>query len=474
MFPNVPRATLLTWLLGLVVFLVALGLRGYYLHEYQFIDSGPNQVWQVQGRGLVVMPPNTTELDQLVANCRKDGLLLGYQCRAPLGPDKDEIAAHRMPGYIFLRVGIEEASTMVNEYFAITPAASVRYVQVLLGAFTCLLYYMIAWRAFGQNLLVALLAGLGTACYPLWIISVGELEDGVLTSFLLAWSLYLSISIGHRGGSGRSLLLGLVLAAMSLTRAALLPLAVVIQLWFFLRSRRVSGGGMCSVLLLLGFAGGLAPWVFHCYQLHKAPVPVTSAAWLHVWIGNNEASDGGDYQWSMKRALDPKLARDPSMIRDPQLLTHLQETPQVDRYALLAEPVLREIVEKPWEACKHRLKAFLQFTIGTNALSGSFFGAGEVTATPPAWLKPVLVASLMTILGLAVLGWRWSYGWKGRSAPLSLAVFWLPLPYLLSHAGQWHASRLPLDGVIITLATIGLLGMLPGFGSTILAGDLQE
>lgn len=462
MMLNMKRATLLTYLLGLLVFVAALSSRVYYLHEFQCLEGQPNQVWQVQGRGLVVQPPQTTDLDQLVNNCRKYGVPGGYQSAAPLGPDLEEPTAHRAPLYPVFRTGVEQGAEFVNPYLPVSSMAGLRYVQALLGSLTCLLYFLIAWRAFGQNHLLALAAGLLTAFYPMWILNVAECEDGTLTSFLVAWSLFLSVSIGQRGGAIRSLLLGLVLAALSLTRAALLPFAVVLQLWLFLRSRRFNGGWMCGLLTLIGFAGGLAPWVFYCHQTFKAPVPIVTTAWFHLWVGNNEASDGAGYQWSMKKRLDP------------QLVSKLEKTPQQDRYELLAEPVLREISEKPWETCKRRLKALCQFLLGSSTFTGPRFSPGEAAIKPPEWVKPALFGSLTAMLGLALLGWRWSYGWKDQSAPVSLAIFWIPLPYLLSHAEQLHAARLPLDGVLILMSALGLLGLLPGIGQGVRAGERAE
>lgn len=462
---NATRATLITWLLGLVVFLTALTGRIYYLHEFQMLDAGPNQVWQVQGRGLIVLPPQVTEMDQLVANTKKDGILSGFQCRTPLGPDKDELTVHQAPLYPLFRAGVELGAEKVNEYLAITAGAGVRYLQALLGSLTCLLYYIIAWRAFGQNHLLALAAGLMTAVYPMWIVNVAELEDGVLSSFLLAWSLSLGVRIGQRGGVTRSLLWGIVLAALTLTRAAMLPFAVVVQLWFFLRCKRVPQGWLCGVLTLAGFAAGLTPWVLHCYETFKTPVPIVSSAWFHVWVGNNEASNGADYQWSMKKNLERV---------DPVLVKTLESMPPQDRYSQLAEPVLREITEKPWETCKRRFKAFMQYMVGSNAISGTHFWPGEAAVKPQIWVRSALLGPLALILALAVLGWRWSYGWKYHSAPISLALFWIPVCYVLSHAGQLHGARLPLDGVLILMAAVGVVGMLPGFGSSLLAGENAE
>ena len=66
---------------------------------------------------------------------------------------------------------------------------------------------------------------------------------------------------------------------------------------------------------------------------------------------------------------------------------------------------------------------------------------------------------LMTILGL--LGWRWSYAWRAESMPAVLAMIWIPLPYVLGHAGALSGPRLPLDGVLLCYTAFALLCFVP-------------
>jgi hypothetical protein len=454
-------ANLLTYLFGLLVLLAALGARYYYLSEYQFLDAEPNKVWQVQGRGMVTVPPDRTTTDQLVENIKKDGLA-GFVARTPLGPDKDEATAHVAPLYPLFRAGIEKLATDYKDSVPATPVAAVRWVQLLLGGLTCLCYYIVAWRAFGQHQLLALLVGLVAAFYPYWIINTAELEDGVLATFLLSWSLSLGVRVGNRGGVIRGFLLGVVLAALALTRASLLPFAIIVQLWFFLRCRSVPSGWVAAFLCLIGFLGGLAPWAYHCFTVFKQPIPIVNSAWLDTWVGNNSGTDGGPYQWSMKKRLDPALAK------------KLEDAPVTERYALLADAVTTEIIEKPADTAKRRLRAGLQFLFGTPTMTGTLFWPGDKTTPAPLWLRPVLLLSLVAIYAFALLGWRWSYGWKQQSSPLALAIFWVPLPYLLTHADQLHASRLPWDGVLIVLAVLGLLSLLPYLGSRLLRGEAHS
>ena len=73
-----------------------------------------------------------------------------------------------------------------------------------------------------------------------------------------------------------------------------------------------------------------------------------------------------------------------------------------------------------------------------------------------------------TILGL--LGWRWSYGWRRLAMPASLALIWVPLPYLFGHAEALHGPRLPLDGVLLCYAAFALMCMTPTVGGFLFHG----
>jgi hypothetical protein len=65
------------------------------------------------------------------------------------------------------------------------------------------------------------------------------------------------------------------------------------------------------------------------------------------------------------------------------------------------------------------------------------------------------------MLLLSLLGWRWSYPWRKQMRLATLAAVWLPLPYLLSHAGALSGPRLPLDGVLICLSAFAVGCILP-------------
>src|SRR5258708_281919 len=79
----------------------------------------------------------------------------------------------------------------------------------------------------------------------------------------------------------------------ALVRAAFLPFAFVALAWFLLRTRRLPSGWLGAILSFLGFVTGVTPWMIRNYQVFNEPTPIVDSAYLHVWMGNNPAADGG-------------------------------------------------------------------------------------------------------------------------------------------------------------------------------------
>jgi hypothetical protein len=74
----------------------------------------------------------------------------------------------------------------------------------------------------------------------------------------------------------------------------------------------------------------------------------------------------------------------------------------------------------------------------------------------------VLEITLLVLVILGLLGWRWTYAWRSSAMPSSLAMIWVALPYILSHAEALSGPRLPLDGVLLCYAAFALACLLPG------------
>jgi 4-amino-4-deoxy-L-arabinose transferase-like glycosyltransferase len=393
--------------------------------------------------------PAPSDLDVLIHHVRERGW---FGCQAPFAP-AEEATAHTSPGYPWL-VGL------LGRFVAEARLDSmVRWGQVGLGTLTAMLYFFFARRAF-RSLLVGTLAGLFAALHPFWIIDTATIDDGTLCTFALAACLFLGGQAGEKGGAFASLLFGLALAGLALVRAAMLPFSFVAVVWFLLRSRTLPRGWLCALLAFLGFANGLAPWTVRNIQLFKEPVPIVSSAYLHLWVGNNPQATGGpatEQTWQSAPVDEMKAIPN-----------------QPARYALLGKEVSREIREDPANTLRRRMMAALMFFVGDRWLKDGTLA--EVTPSGaenmPEWLKDAypttLQAVLLAMLGLSILGWRWTYGWRWESVIAVLAMLWVPIPYILGHAEGLSGPRLPLDGVLLCYAAFALCCLIPGINGPLL------
>jgi hypothetical protein len=460
-------------LLFLFILAVAFAVRAGFLLTFTS-PQRPSGWLQVQDPSPPVPDKkDATELSELWHNFKDDK---GFACRAPFA-DKEELTAHTSPGYPLL------LGALGRLFDDATLETLVRWLQAVLGTLTAGWYFLFARRAF-HSLFVAALAGLFCAAHPFWVLDTGTLEDGTLASFLLALGIFLGARGIQTGGPLSSLLYGLTMAALAMVRAACLPFAFVAVAWYLLRSRSVTRGWLCALLAFLGFVNGLVPWTVRNFQVFNEPVPIVDSAYYHLWIGNNPEATGGPVTAvAVKNAIDQEQRENPDR--------KLADMSQPERYAQLGRMVRDYWRENSLRAVQLRVWAALDFWMGER-----WFKTGELASeAPPAVVKKdednseqtvtmpsiwqrsypgILHGALLGMFVLAALGWRWSYGWRREAMPLSLAVIWIPLPYILSHAESLSGPRLPLDGVLLCYAAFAVGCFVPGVAGHLFAGGKES
>lgn len=429
------RFALMDGLLLIAVVAVAAGARAGYL--ITCADYARND-----GPLRVETPP--PDLDNLVKNL-KNGW--HFAVNTPLREESQE-TAWVAPGYPYATAAV---GRLVDD--AALPS-TMRWIQCGLGALTAGLYFLFARRAFRSSI-VAILAGLLCALHPFWILDTAALADGVMATFLLALVMFFGVRAGQTSCAISSLLYGLSLAVLTLVRAALLPFAFVALAWFLWRSRILPRGWLAALLALLGFVNGLAPWTVRNWQLFEKVVPIVESTYYHLWVGNKppaiEEPDKAD-----RADVDVPLAKLEQIGAEWQTLD-----------GHYAHEIWRAMSTQPAETVRRRLRAGLDFVFGEHWFTKEQFaeptGSEEIEPTWLAWTYPILLESTMLVLlTLGLLGWRWTYGWRTNAMPSSLAVMWIPLPYVLSHAEALSGPRLPLDGVLLCYTAFALACLLPG------------
>ncbi len=436
---------------------IAGGARFWYLQECmdQAKLKTPPYVAQDSWRMVqTAKGDQKTELDLLVMNIQEDRT---FATIAPLSQEQED-TAHVAPGYPWMLALLYQ---VVNEEDFIP---FLRWIQAGLGALTAGFYFLFARWAF-RNVLVAFLTGILCALHPLWIVNTGQVNDGVLASFLLAGALMFGTRAGLLGEAFSSLVYGLALAGLTLVRAVMLPFAIVGLLWFLFRCRSLHRGWLCALLVVLGFANGVAPWTVRNYQVFGDIVPVADSTFLHLYKGNNSFSTGG-----------PQSDANLVVSLEPERLAELRaEESQPQRYQMLATDIVDYVNHHPVETIRTRINSTLFFFLGQQWFSGGQQGeTSSASEHVPDWLYEnyalILNSVLLGMLLLGLLGWRWTAAWRKDGGLAGLAAMWIPLPYILSHAEYLWGPRLPMDGIILCFAAFAVVYMIPGVRGNLAKG----
>lgn len=242
----------------LIIFVVALGLRGVYLYQvrscpffgHEIMDPAFHREW-----GVAIAAGETfTE---------------GPYFRGPLYP--------WFLGLIYWLFGESDLAP--------------RIVQIVIGAASCGLVYLIGVQAFRRR--TGLLAGLAAATYWVFLYFEAELLIAWLAVFLDLLLVWLLLRAQERQSPWPWLVAGGVLGLSALARPSVLLFAPAILIWLGVlhRSswRRVLG---CAGCFVLGCVLLVVPVTVRNYVAGGDRVLISSSAGVNFFIGNNPGSDG--------------------------------------------------------------------------------------------------------------------------------------------------------------------------------------
>lgn len=180
-------------------------------------------------------------------------------------------------------------------FFGPTVAVA-RIMTLLLSVGTTALVYLIAARMAGPR--AGTWAGVVHAVYPSFLAFSHLLWSESTYIFLLLLAVHLALLVQglppSRKHTWLSIALGATLGAMAQTRAAALPVIVVILLWVLIRSStaraKVLGGAIIAGTLLLT----LAPWEYALLRREGRFVALSTFTYRNLFLGNNPWIEAGE------------------------------------------------------------------------------------------------------------------------------------------------------------------------------------
>ncbi|MFH1725976.1 MAG: tetratricopeptide repeat protein [Elusimicrobiota bacterium] len=167
---------------------------------------------------------------------------------------------------------------------------AVQWIQVLIGSFSCVLFYFVARRVFGEaaGWLTAVLAAL----YQPFIFYDGLLLKGSTTIFLEALTLLCLLRALEPPRARWALAAGACLGIAALNRGNFLLAVPFIPLWLWARTRDAKSAGRLGGSFLLGFALAVAPVTARNYWAARDFVPITYAAGVNFYSDNHPGATG--------------------------------------------------------------------------------------------------------------------------------------------------------------------------------------
>ncbi|MCU0502718.1 MAG: hypothetical protein MUC51_13315 [Anaerolineae bacterium] len=296
--------------------------------------------------------------------------------------------------------------------FSANPPLIFALAQAFLSALTCLAVYWLAIEL-SRNRIVALLAALGVACYPVLILMVTVPASLTLHLAVLAWALAFTAPLARRRSAGYALAAGVLWGVMGLGRPAMLAFLPCIVLWLALNrdaSRRWlrDGAVLVAAAVLI-----VVPWTIRNAAVLGRFVPVATNGGFVFWNGNNPFTTGSGHDVYTDKASQflgrPVDAQLPAVMQwQPYPLP-----PEIQRQvATLPETELdRRLLQAGLDFMRQEPRAWAAL-LGRKVIAFWWFRENLGAAYEGSWTryyKPLYILTLLLTaagLALSVAQWR--------------------------------------------------------------------
>ena len=303
---------------------------------------------------------------------------------------------------------------------------------------------------------VALMVAAMIACYPFFYRDVvpSLLTEG-LTLFLVVLFLLGLARTTAKPVWWKSMALGLVFAAATLTKAVLLPFAGVAAICLLALTRERRCGLRQALVYLATVAVCIAPWTWRNWHVTGAFLPISTGGGFNFWFGNCPGNFDSRLSASNRSKTWPYMPLD--------LETAIQGMTEVQRDSYLKRLTLDEMRRNPGLALKNFCHKFSVLWLGNVGADPSTYAAGT---------RPLLTLGRFTvpkksllncpIFALGLMGiWMLTPSQRRRALPVLLLLGWFTFIYVIIIAEFRYVT--PVFPCLLGFAAIPMVQLVSAF-----------
>lgn len=299
----------------------------------------------------------------------------------------------------------------------------VKIVQSIIGAFSCVLIYLIGKRIYGFAI-GAIASGI-SVFYPPFIMSTKLLLTELVFTFLLVLVILYLLKIQEEPHLRRCIILGLLLGIALLTKSVMIFFPFFIVPLFIYLKKNYLDKLKRFIVLMSFFVLSISPWIIRNYNIYHRFVPGSAHSGLGLYSSYRPA--GGIF--GMNAAADDPVVIEANKISSP-----------VARSDFLIKKTLEFIADNPSKVLLLEFKKILYF-----------WAPFDWEIVGGRWFNFVYAA----MLPFVALGFIMAFKQFGINHPILLPIIYFQIMTLIFYGSP--RFRLPVEPYLFILAAVGIL-----------------